>query len=340
MPPRVSIVVPCFNESGRIGSLLQAVLEQDFPLEQLELIIADGGSTDGTLDEIKRFAQEHPALDIRLVPNPKRVIPAALNEAIRQSRGGTIIRLDAHSAPARNYVRRCLDTLASSGAANVGGVWEIQPGGSGWIARSIAAAAAHPLGAGDARYRISGEAGPVDTVPFGAFRRDWLEKIGPFNERLLTNEDYEYNVRIRAAGGEVWFDPQIRSLYIARATLVDLARQYWRYGFWKLRMLKRFPRTLRWRQALPPAFVLVSIGLALAAPLFILARWLLAVQLGAYAVVSFAAGIQQALDRRDPALVLGFPLALWTMHYAWGSGFLWSFIRDLSGGTPGGVERK
>jgi hypothetical protein len=211
-------------------------------------------------------------------------------------------------------------------------MWEIQPSASTWIARAITAAASHPLGAGDARYRISGAPGPVDTVPFGAFRPEWLEKIGRFNEELLTNEDYEYNVRIRSAGGVIWFDPSIRSIYFARPDLRSLARQYWRYGYWKVHMLRLYPGTLRWRQALPPIFVLSSIILAALGFPFPLARLLLAVQLGAYSFITAFAGLLESIRRKDMGLILGFPPAIWTMHFSWGAGFLTSV---LMGGLRG-----
>jgi succinoglycan biosynthesis protein ExoA len=334
-PPRVTVVVPCYNEAGRIADLLQALHGQEFPLERLDVIIADGGSTDGTLVEIADFASEHPDLNLRVIENRKQIIPAALNQAIQNSTGDIIVRLDAHSAPSQSYILRCLEVLESRKAANVGGLWEIRPGDKSWIARAIAAAASHPLGAGDARYRISGPAGPVDTVPFGAFRREWLDRVGTFNEDLQTNEDYEYNARIRAAGGIVWFDPDIRSTYIARRSLGELARQYWRYGYWKLKMLRKFPQSLRWRQALPPVFVLTSIGLAAASTVLSAARWLLAVQLGVYLAVSLIAGVLQSLRHWDLSLVFGFPLAIWTMHYAWGAGFLWSALDSIVGGRQG-----
>src|SRR3989304_7761914 len=125
-------------------------------------------------------------------------------------------------------------------------------GGGGGMARPIAAAASPPLGAGDAGYRVGSQAGEVDTVPFGAFRREWLERVGGYDESLQTNEDYELNVRLRRAGGKIWFDPSIRSVYYARSDLAQLWRQYYRYGFWKARMLLRYPGSIRWRPALPP----------------------------------------------------------------------------------------
>jgi hypothetical protein len=223
--------------------------------------------------------------------------------------------------PASDYVERCVATLERTAAANVGGVWEIHPSADTWIARTIAAAAAHRLGAGDARYRTGGPEGAVDTVPFGAFDREWLERVGPFNENLLTNEDYEYNLRLRQAGGVIWFDPSIRSTYFARGTLRELARQYLRYGYWKGQMLKRHPSSLRWRQALPPLFVL---GIALFGALAPFAEWariLLLLQLGLYLVTTVGAGLLQAVRLRDHGLALGMPLALWTMHFSWGAAF-------------------
>jgi glycosyltransferase involved in cell wall biosynthesis len=328
----VSVVVPCYNEAQTIGLLLEAVRRQTYPLADLEVVIADGMSTDDTREVVRSFAQLHPELAIRLVDNPDRIIPAALNRAIEQARGEVIVRLDAHSIPRPDYIRRCLNALEETGAANTGGVWEIRPSTERWIARSIAAAAAHPLGAGDARYRYGGEAGKVDTVPFGTFRREWIDRVGPFDESLPTNEDYEFNVRLRQAGGTIWFDPSIRSVYFTRGNLVSLARQYLRYGYWKARMLIRHPRTLRWRQGLPGLFVLLLLALVGAAPFSSPLRALLAVYLGTYTAVTLTAGVVEAIRRRDPALILGFPLALWTMHIAWGAAFLWGLVgRPLIG---------
>jgi GT2 family glycosyltransferase len=328
----ISIIVPCYNERDTIGLLLQAIELQTYPLNLIEIVIADGMSEDGTREMITTYAQAHPKLSIRLVDNPTRVIPAALNLAIEAARGDVIVRLDAHSIPRPDYVERCMNVMHETGAANVGGCWEIQPSGKGWISRSIAVAAAHWLGAGDARYRIRGQAGEVDTVPFGAFRREWVQRVGPFDETLLSNEDYEFNLRLRKAGGLVWFDPAIRSVYFARGDLLSLARQYWRYGYWKARMLRRYPGSMRLRQALPILFVLALLVLLVAAPFFSLAVILLSIQLALYAGVSVTAGLLEAFRRRDLTLLLGFPMAIWTMHFAWGIAFLWSTISGLIGG--------
>ncbi len=292
--PLVSVIVPCYNEEKTIGLLLGALNEQSFPRAEMEVIISDGLSTDHTLERIQSFKSAHPELCVRVVENRQRSIPSGLNRAIEAARGTYIVRLDAHSLPRPEYVSRCVELLESKRGDNVGGVWEIQPGGPGWQARAVAAAAAHPLGVGDALYRYTEQAGAVDTVPFGAFRRDLVAQIGGFDESLLSNEDYEFNTRLRQAGGAVWLDPSIRSAYFARSTLADLARQYWRYGYWKARMLRRYPKTLRWRQALPPLFVLSLLFLSLAGLLWAPARWLLVVEFGLYALILLIVGLQVA----------------------------------------------
>jgi succinoglycan biosynthesis protein ExoA len=208
-------------------------------------------------------------------------------------------------------------------------VWDIQPGADTWAARSIALAAAHPLGVGDALYRHARAASNVDTVPFGCYRRALLEKIGGYDETLLANEDYEFNARIRNSGGKIWLDPAIRSIYFARSNLRTLAQQYIRYGFWKFKMLRRYPGTLRWRQALPPVFV-TSLGLGLVLALFWrFFGWLLIFEIIAYFGVLFLASMQTAIKRKEFYLVIGLPLAIAVMHVAWGGGFIWSFFSAL-----------
>lgn len=328
MPPRVSIIVPCYNEQATIRPLLEAIFQQTYPLTNMEVVIADGLSEDGTRDVITEFQSGHPDLSVRIVENVARNIPAAVNCAIRASRGELIIRMDAHSRPYPDYVERCLAALEAGLGENVGGVWQIEPGGASWIAQSVAVAAAHRLGVGNAGYRTGAQASLVDTVPFGAFRRSLVDQIGPFDESLLTNEDYEFNARIRQSGGRVWLDPQIVAVYYARPSLRELARQYWRYGFWKLCMLRRYPATLRWRQALPPLFVSSLIGLTLLAwwpP----AGWTLALEVGLYVTVLLLAGLRAAFQQHKPYLFIGLPLSIATMHLAWGSGFLWSMINSL-----------
>ncbi|MCC6261616.1 MAG: glycosyltransferase family 2 protein [Anaerolineales bacterium] len=329
MQPFVSIIVPCYNEEKTIHYLLSAVYAQTYPRIQIELIISDGNSTDSTAAVISAFAREHADLKIRQIENSRRTIPSGLNQAIRESRGEIIIRLDAHSIPVPEYVARCVQAHQEQKGDNIGGVWEIRPGAQTWIAEAIAFAAAHPLGVGDALYRLNAKAGAVDTVPFGSFRRSLVERIGLFDETLLANEDYEFNARIRETGGVVWLDPSLRSVYFSRSDLGKLARQYWRYGFWKLRMLRRYPQTLRWRQALPPLFVLSLLTLSVLSLWVAPVIYLLMAQMLVYILVLMAAGAKLAFQKKKAFLVLGLPLAITTMHLAWGTGFLWSALSGL-----------
>ncbi len=326
MPPTVSIIVPCFNEQKHILFLLDAIFAQTYPRNLLDVTIADGLSTDGTHRAIAAFQQDHPDLRLQVVHNPLRTIPAALNLAIATSSGEIILRLDAHSGPHTEYIARSVAALEAGKGENVGGVWEIEPGARTRMAAAIAVAAAHPLGVGDALYRHTTQAAQVDTVPFGAYRRSLIGKIGTYDQSLLANEDYEFNTRIRLAGGIVWLDPAIRSVYFARSDLAALAKQYFRYGFWKLKMLQRYPGTLRWRQALPPTFLISLLAaclLSLFYPVFI---WLIGFELLCYFGALALAGLQAALKRHEYFLILGLPLAIAVMHLAWGSGFISSIF--------------
>jgi glycosyltransferase involved in cell wall biosynthesis len=336
--PSVSIIIPCYNEQDTICKLLEAIYAQTFPRNDLEVVIADGLSTDGTRSQIELFSNSHPNLQIAVVDNMPRSIPMALNCALKESKGEIIVRLDAHSMPYPDYIERCVADLQAGLGENVGGIWEIHPGAQSWVARSIAQAAGHPLGVGDALYRHADKAALVDTVPFGAFKRELLALIGFYDESLLSNEDYEFNARIRKSGGKVWLNPSIRSVYFARPTLALLAKQYARYGYWKWRMLRRYPETLRWRQGLPPLFALSLIGGAVLAVFLPIFRVLLAAEILIYLIALGGAGVQAALKHKKVSLVVGLPIAIATMHIAWGMGFLWSMIKGISSNRN--LERK
>ena len=326
----VSIIVPCYNEQETICLLLEAIHQQTVNLQDLEVVIADGRSTDHTRERIQAFSASYPDLLVRVIENQKRNIPSGLNCALAAAKGEFIIRLDAHSMPSPDYVRLCLSDLQAGLGENVGGVWEIKPRGNGLVQRAIAVGASHRLGVGDARYRYTTRPGYVDTVPFGAFRRKMFEQVGYFDENLLTNEDYEMNTRLRLSGGRVWLNPAIRSTYFARPDLASLARQYWRYGFWKLRMLKRYPQTIRWRQALPPLFVFGLLALLLMGLVWHAAQaWLfglLAVALLLYFLLLMVGSIPSARRERDARLLVVLPLVMATMHISWGTAFWWSLL--------------
>lgn len=328
--PQVSLIIPCLNEETTISKLLDAVLHQTFEIEKCEVIIADAMSTDNTREQIVEFQRQHPEMHINLIDNPQRIIPVGVNFALDQSEGEFIVRLDAHTIPAKDYVEKCIRALQAGKGDNVGGVLDVKPARNTWIARSIACAAVHPLGVGDALYRHASVATEADTVAFGSFRRTLIDRIGKFDENLLANEDYEFNARIRASGGKIWVDPSIRAVYFSRPDLGALARQYFTYGFWKYKMLKRYPGTIRWRQALPPVFVFGLLMLLLLSLFWYPARIFMAVTILIYLAILVAGSIKPAINAGEPFKIIGIPLAIITMHLSWGAGFWWSLLKDIS----------
>ena len=321
----VSVVIPCYNEEKNIPLLLDALDSQNYPHDLMEIVIVDGKSSDRSLDVITQTAIKFPDLKIRVLENPQRIIPAALNIGMRSAKGEIIVRMDAHSIPDMNYIRYCVENLEKNIASNVGGKWIIIPGSPSLISQCIAKAASHPFGVGDAKYRYSDKPGYVDTVPYGSFYKKLLDEVGYFNEELLANEDYEFNARIRKAGGKIYFDPRISTRYIARATLGRLSKQYFNYGFWKFKMLQKFPETLRLRQAIPPLFV-AGIIILLLFSIFFPAFWkIIGTILLVYVGVLMAGAVKMLKDGSWLCL-FGIPLAIIVMHFSWGAGFIFSIF--------------
>jgi glycosyltransferase involved in cell wall biosynthesis len=316
--PAVSVVIPCRNEASHILKVLDRLHEQQF--RDYEIIIVNSGSTDNTLELVNQWQAAHPTEPIRIANDPAHTIPSALNTGIRAARAAMIVRLDGHSLPALDYLEKATHLLARPDIAVTGGAIEVKPGAPGPIAQAIAIAVSTPLGAGDAVYRIgSSQAQEVDTVPFGCFRKALWEQLGGFNETLLTNEDYEFYVRVRMNGGHVYFDPALRCTYFARATYGELARQYWRYGWWKARMLLNYPRSLRWRQAIP-LFWSVG-GLVLAVTAFITGWYGLLIPWLVYGLALIFEAMRH--NRAHYSESFYTVLAYGIIHFAWGWG-CWS----------------
>jgi glycosyltransferase involved in cell wall biosynthesis len=211
--------MPCHNEARYIGACLRSVLAQDYPADRLEILVADGGSSDGTRDVVERIAAEDPR--VVLVDNPARFQAAGMNAAIRCARGDVVVRMDVHCEYASDYVRRCVEALERTGAASVGGAQRARAETS--FQRALCAALDSPLGVGGARYRSAIEEGFVDTVFLGAFRRRVFEEVGLYDPRAVTNEDAELNQRIHAAGGRVYLSRQIVAHYYPRESFAALA---------------------------------------------------------------------------------------------------------------------
>jgi glycosyltransferase involved in cell wall biosynthesis len=294
----------------------------------MEVLIVDGLSEDHTREKIRLFTLTHPQLAVMVIDNPRRLIPASLNLAIRAAQGELVVRMDAHTLPAKDYIARSVAAFDEGKGEDIGGVIDIHPGRDNWIGQSIAVATRHPLGVGDAKYRWAKEAGYADTVAFGTYARKTFDEIGFYDESLVVNEDYELNARLRAKGGRIWIDPAIRATYFSRPDLGSLARQYFIYGFYKFRMLKQHPGTLRWRQALPPLFVLGVLMLLLLAAFWNIAKIVFLVIVVLYLFILFVGALPEARRQKKWALMAGIPLAIMTMHFSWGSGFWWSILKQ------------
>ena len=318
MTRRVTVVVPMLDESATIGPCLDSLLAGDYPADALEVLVADGGSRDGSAAIVDAYAARDAR--VRRIPNPGRIAAAAMNAGIAASSGDVIVRADAHTTYAPDYVRACVRVLEETGAAAVGGPQRAR--GSSPVGRAIAMATTSPFGVGDARFRYSERTEETDTVYLGAWRKRTLVDVGGFDEGLAVNEDYELNHRLRAAGGRVVLSPEIRSEYRVRESLGGLARQYFAYGRGKVDMLRRHPRSVRWRQLAAPALVA---GLAASAALARTRPRLAAVVPAAYGTATLAASVAAA--RREPASAPVLPGAFATMHLAWGAGF-WARVLE------------
>ena len=313
--PLVSVIMPVRNEAAFIRRSLGAVLAQEYPSERLEVLVADGLSSDGTPEIVAALATGDPR--VRLLHNPAQRQAYGLNLAIAAARGSVIVRVDGHTVIAPDYVRRCVETLRASGADNVGGP-QRAVGLTAW-GRASAAALGSPFGV-PSRFRVAAQSGNVDTVYLGAWPRAIFARVGGFDETCLINEDYEHNFRIRQAGGRVYLALDIRSDYYGRQTLAGLWRQFFSYGRGKLVVLAQHPASLRPRHVVAPAFVAALTGGAL------LARWNRRAARGwralliVYGVVSAAASWRTA-SRAGWALLPRLPVVFAFMHLAWGSGF-------------------
>jgi succinoglycan biosynthesis protein ExoA len=269
--------MPCLDEAPYIEACLRSVLGQDYPVELVEIVVADGGSTDGTRDVVARVAAADRRL--RLVENPGRVQAAGMNEAIRLARGDVIVRMDVHCEYQADYVRRCVETLERTGADNVGGAQ--RPRARSPFQRALCAALDSPLGVGGARYRRADQDGFVDTVFLGAYPRRVFEEVGLYDPGAVTNEDAELNLRIRAAGGRVYLSREIVVHYFPRDSFRALARQYYRYGRGRARTVLKH-RSVTLRHALP-GIAVVAAALLVAIPSL---RPLAPLALGAVAAVT------------------------------------------------------
>jgi glycosyltransferase involved in cell wall biosynthesis len=319
--PFVSVVIPMRNESAGIADLLASVQAQDYPAERFEILVVDGDSSDDSASVVQRIAARDPR--VRLLHNPKRIVPSALNIAIRAARGEIIARVDGHTTLATDYLRIGVETLTRTGADNVGG--RMDAIGGGWFGDAVADATASPAGVGS-YFHFGTEEREVDTVYLGMWPRRVFERVGLFDEELVRNQDDEFNYRTRKLNGRIVLNPAMRSSYQNRQDVAHLLRQYFQYGEWKVRILQKHPAQMSWRHFVPPAFVAGMALLAILAPAWRPAAWALRGAGSLYVLLVLVAALRQSAARGLRG-VLATALALICVHVAWGAGFLSGLIK-------------
>jgi glycosyltransferase involved in cell wall biosynthesis len=324
---RVSCILPCRNEERFIGPCLDSFLATAYPHDELELLVVDGCSNDGTRAIVEQYSARHPW--IRLLENPKRIVPTALNIGIKAATGDVIVRLDAHVVYPPDYIPKCVAALERTGADNVGGMVVTLPANHTPMAEAIAVGLSHPFGVGNSWFRIgTTEARWVDTVPFGCFRRELFTRVGLFDEELVRNQDDEFNFRIIREGGRILLLPDVVSYYYARESPAHAARMLYQYGYFKPLVARKIGRVVTLRQLVPPAFVAALAGgivLTLLWPRGGILLGALVVTYAAAALVSAAGQVRTRGIRCAAALAAVFPL----LHIAYGAGFirgLWSLL--------------
>ena len=318
--PLVSIVVPCRNEKDHIGTALDEILAQDPPLGGFEVIVADGMSNDGTREIV--LQKELTDSRIRMIDNQVGFVSNGLNAAIREAKGSIIVRMDAHTSYATDYVYRCVEVMKETGAENVGGPWIAC--GKGKIGKAIAAAFHSRFSCGGARGHDANYSGPVDTVYLGCWRREIFDRIGWFDEELVRNQDDEFNLRIVRSGGKVWQSTKIRSCYVPRESLGDLFAQYLQYGYWKARVLQKHRLPASYRHLVPAGFLCALVLLPIISIFWSRAIWIWVNLLGLYFTLSILLSLVTASMTGWKLFPL-LPPVFWTFHLAYGWGFLRGF---------------
>ena len=337
--PLVSIVIPCRNEEVFIGRCLDSILANDYPTDRLEVLVIDGLSTDRTREIVARYVERYAF--IKLLTNPRKVTSAALNLGIKHANGDLIMWMSAHATYNEGYISSCVKALERYDADNVGGITLSLPRNWSRIGKAIAATFSHPLGSGNARYRMQvAEPTWVDTVFGGCYRREVFQRIGLFNEKLVRSQDVEFNVRLQKAGGRILLVPEAVAYYYIRSDLLSFVRHNWLNGMWAVLPLAYSNVVpVSWRHLVPLGLVSSVLVTGALGALFPPVRWFFSGIVGAYIMATLAGSAGIAWRRRDPWMLLLMPIAFASLHLPYGFGSLWGLLQTLWLLTTGKASR-
>ena len=321
----VSVIIPVYNEERYIENCIQSLLEQDYPQNKMEFLFLDGRSTDKTVQIIDTFLEQYSSL-IRIIENPNRTQSYAMNIGIIEAKGKYILRLDAHADYNKHYISECVRLLETGLYQNVGGVADTKARSK--FGEVVALIMSSRFGVGNSQFRTSDMEGPVDTVPFGAFSKDYLVSLGGFDERLNRNEDNEINYRIRKNGGVVYLSPKIRFTYYCRDTLKGILSMAFQNGKWTLIASRLCPGSMSLRHLIPLLFVLSIIALIVLGHFFAVSYLLLMLELALYFSLAFLFSIKTKADFK---MILQLLLLFPAFHISYGCGSIFGIITVIRG---------
>jgi len=331
----VSVIIPCRNEEKFIRICLDSIIANDYPKDRLEVLVVDGMSEDGTREIVEKYARRHTF--IKLVKNPKKITPAAMNAGSENAKGAFIAIMSAHSEYPPNYLVTAIEYLRKTRADVVGGPVTTKPAADTLIARSIALATSHPFGVGNSSFRTSSGEGYVDTVPFGIYRRDVFSKVGLFDERLVRNQDNELSARIIKSGGKIYLTPQLTAYYYNQATVSGLLKQALKTGMWNVVTLKVNLDAFRWRHFIPFVFVTAFLGLGFLTWLHSGMHLAFLVLVGLYGGVAIVSSLQIGFKNGMKYAPL-LPMVFFLYHTCYGLGTWAGLLRVAIAGWGGGSD--
>lgn len=327
---RISVIVPCRNEIRHIDKFMQCLFEQELPQGYtLDVFIADGSSTDGTVERLEAWRRQH--TEVTILSNPAGIVSTGLNAALPHT-GDIVVRLDVHTEYAPDYIRQCVQVLKETGAGNVGGASRTVA--KCYVQKAISLAYHSFLGSGGARFHNPEYEGRVDTVIYGCWRKQTLIELGGFDEALVRNQDDELNLRLIRRGGTVWQSRRIRSWLNPRSTFRGLFRQYYEYGYWKVHVIRKHKIPASWRHLVPAAFVSI-LGMLAALSLFLPWARLALLALGSvYCAAVLGVSAVLCRDRSLLRYLPAVPLVFAIYHVSYGSGFLRAMMDCMAGNQP------